>query len=395
MEKLRILHVIETLVVEGGGGDRACAELAEAQALNGHEVTVLCTHNAARSTPILIEEVTVIKVAPMKGLASSKLGRKMGWNLLFRNRLLAELKMIDIVHCHGTWRLLQVYVRKACQASGIPYVSQPHGSFMPNHLLHQKWFKLLWGIIFERRNLAAAAALQAETQTDLNDIRNYYPHPKICIIPCGSKPVNGDLDQAAFEKCFPDIGKHPYILYLGRLDFQKGIDNLIMAFEQICADQPDLRLAIVGPDYNGTQHKLTQLVVERGIDRVYFMPIVTNNLEKKALFSRAVCFVLPSHSENFGITVLEALLADCPVLVSRSTGWANLELDQSGLVFDPSHAGVYNAMRRFFALTTTEQTSMVRQGRCIAAEYDWRTIARKQNLVYQEILAAQRKTSCV
>ena len=94
MEKLRILHVIETLVVEGGGGDRACAELAEAQALNGHEVTVLCTHNAARSTPILIEEVTVIKVAPMKGLASSKLGRKLGWNLLFRNRLLAELKMI-------------------------------------------------------------------------------------------------------------------------------------------------------------------------------------------------------------------------------------------------------------------------------------------------------------
>lgn len=386
MEKLRILHVIETLAIEGGGGDRAYAELAEAQMQNGHEVTVLCIQSEDRPTPLSIPDLPVIRVPSTRGGGVGRLLRKLGWNPAFREQLSTLLEDVDVVHCHSAWRLLQVYVRRTCRAKGIPYVSQPHGSFMPNHLLHRLWYKRVWGAVFERRNLSAAAALLAETKSDLADIEAYYPHPRIPIVPCGTKQVSGNLDQAAFAARFPEVSDHPYILYLGRLDFQKGVDTLILAFEHMSAERPDLRLAIVGPDDNNMRAKLEQLVSDRGLETVHFLSTVTDALEKKALFSRATCFVLPSHSENFGITVLEALSVKCPVLVSRATGWADLEQEGGGLVFTPSHDGVTDALHRFFSLSTDQRTAMIERGHAIAAAYEWRDIARKLDVVYREIL---------
>lgn len=385
MEKLRILHVIESLAVEGGGGDRACAELAEAQALNGHTVTVLCTLNPDRPTPIVLDGVSISTVR-----TTGWLGRKLGWNPEFKARLLQALVNVDIVHCHGTWRLLQVYVRRSCLALGIPYVQQPHGSFMPGHLRHRKWFKLVWGALFERHNLSGAAALHAETQADLEDIRLYQSHPHIYVLPCGSRQIPGTLEKAKFEELYPQLKGHRYVLYLGRVDFQKGVDLLIPAFGEVFAERKDALLVIVGPDYNDTKSALERLVLERGMENVRFLPAVIDDIEKKALFTHAVCFVLPSHSENFGITVLESLLAGCPVLVSRNTGWSSLQQDGGGLVFDPSPEGVRDALSRFLYMSDAELSAMVDRGRRIAAGYDWREIARRQDRVYADILHAQR-----
>ena len=343
MERLKILHVIETLAVEGGGGDRACAELAEAQALNGHAVTILCTDTARRPTPFSLDNVSIISVQ-----ASGWFARELGWNPTFDARLRSVLEDTDIVHCHGAWRMLQVYVRRACLDLGVPYIQQPHGSFMPNRLLHRKWKKLIWGALFERRNLAEAAALHAETDGDLRDISDYIWHPNIYILPCGSWPVEGALEDKEFYARYPMLAHKLFLLYFGRLDFNKGVDLLIKAFDKLAADCPDTNLAIVGPDYNQTKSKLERLVDSRGIENVYFLPAVSDDLEKTALFSHAACFVLPSHSENFGITVLEALLVGCPVLVSRQTGWSSLEQEGAGLIFDPTLNGVKNALSRFF-----------------------------------------------
>jgi glycosyltransferase involved in cell wall biosynthesis len=385
MEKLKLLHIIETLSVEGGGGDRACAELAEAQAQNGHDVTILCTENPDRPTPITVDGVSIISVP-----SGGRLGRELGWNPNFHVRLMRALENMDIVHSHGTWRMLHVYVRTACRRRGVPYVQQPHGSLMPTRLLHRRWFKLIWGMLFERRNLAGAAALHAETPDDLVDIRSYFSHRNIYILPCGSRPIVGSMNTAEFETRYPQLAGKNYVLYLGRLDFQKGVDMLISAFADVFKDQPDVALVIVGPDYNDTKSKLLELAQAREIANVIFLPAVTNDLEKKAIFSNAACFVLPSHSENFGITVLEALLSGCPTLVSRNTGWASLEEDGGGLVFNPTPDGVRDALRRFVAMGEAERSTMVEQGQKIAADYDWRVIARKQDLVYADILADRR-----
>lgn len=384
MEKLKILHVVETLAVEAGGGDRACGELAEAQAQNGHDVTLICTKRADRPTPLRIEGVNVIEIE-----TGSQIGRKLSWSPAFYRRLRRQLAETDIVHCHGAWRLIQVYVRRACRVQGVPYVHQPHGSFMPGHLKHRKWFKKAWGFMFEKRNLAAAAAVHAETDVDSADIRGYIDHRNIYVLPCGSRAVTGNMDEAAFAQLQPQLTNRKYILYLGRLDFQKGVDLLIRAFGTVYADRPDIDLVIVGPDYNNTLMTLKNLVLQRRLSNVHFLPIMTDDLEKKALFSRAECFVLPSHSENFGITVLEALLADCPVLVSRNTGWAALERDGGGLVFNPTEADISDALRRFRALTPDARAEMIRRGREIAAEYDWRAIALRQDAVYVDILARE------
>jgi glycosyltransferase involved in cell wall biosynthesis len=379
LEKLRIIHVVETLAVEGGGGDRACAELAEAQAQNGHDVRVICTIRSDRPTPLRIEGVTIVGID-----ARGKLARKLGWSPDLFRYLRRALLEADIVHSHGTWRLIQVYVRRACRAHQIPYVLQPHGSFASVSLLHRKWFKRIWGIVFERANLRHAAALHAETATDLSDINAYYRHPNTYILPCGSRQQTGTLDPSQFVARYPQLAAQPYVLYLGRLDFQKGIDLLIDAFDRFSARRPGLNLAIVGPDHNNTKTKLERQVREQGLRNVVFLPQV-DGVDKNTLYANALCFVLPSHSENFGITVLEALLADCPVLVSRNTGWATLESDGGGLVFDPTQEDLAYALDRFGALDKEERARMVRRGHDIASGYDWRTIARRQDDVYAEI----------
>jgi glycosyltransferase involved in cell wall biosynthesis len=388
MEKLKILHVIETLAVEGGGGDRACAELAEAQAQNGHDVSVLCMQYPERQTPIELEGVNVISLD-----SPGWFSRKLGWNPAFLRELQRELKDTHIVHSHGTWRMIQVYVRRACTERGIPYVHQPHGSFAPVKLRHRKWFKLIWGELFEKRNLISAAALHAETQADLAEIRAYHDHPNTYILPCGSRQVLGTLDELEFSRRHPQLSQRPYVLYLGRLDVQKGVDLLIKAFADVFAGQPSTALAIIGPDHNNTRAKLERQVREGAVQNVMFFPPV-DEFEKRALYDHALCFVLPSHAENFGITVLEALLADCPVLVSRNTGWASLERDGGGLVFDPTVDDLSTALRRFLCMDVAERTAMIDRGREIAARYDWRAIARSQDAIYAAILASMGTAKC-
>lgn len=380
MEKLKILHVVETLAVEAGGGDRACAELAEAQAQNGHEVTLLCTKRADRPTTLRIEGVNVIEIE-----TGGLIGRKLSWSPVFYRRLKRQITQTDIVHCHGTWRMIQVYVRWACLAQGVPYVHQPHGSFAPVKLRHRKWLKRMWGVFFEIPNLRAASALHAETQADLTEIDAYYRHPCTYVLPCGSRPTTLVTDLDRFSRNYPQLVGERYVLYLGRLDVQKGVNLLIDAFATVYADEPETHLVIVGPDYNNTKVRLQRQAKNLSLDNVLFLPPVDED-DKHALYANASCFVFPSHAENFGITVLEALLADCPVLVSRNTGWAALERDGGGLVFNPTEADISGALRRFRALTPGARAEMIRRGREIAAEYDWRAIAQRQDAIYADIL---------
>ena len=372
---MKVVHVIETLAVEGGGGDRACIELAGHQAKLGHEVTVLCFGDHGE-TPLSDSEVVIFRLQ-RRDKADMR-------------RLIQEVsKTSDVVHVHGAWRRLQVWARKACQRTKTPFVYQPHGLFSPTRMQHKRLRKLIWFFLFEAKTLSAASAVIVESARDRVSVARVARGAKLIELPCGGSLFGEPMGTSAFHKRYFELARKPYLLYFGRLDYHKGVDLLINAYAQLPEIHADCSLAIVGPDFNRTASQLHAQVKSLGLTTVFFYGKVTELSEKAALFDSAAAFVLPSYDENFGITVLEALSRGCPSLVSSATAWDQLENEGAGMVFEPNLAALKATLVRFMALAPSEREALSVNGRLVAKRYDWLELARRSIASYAEVGAVR------
>lgn len=139
---------------------------------------------------------------------------------------------------------------------------------------------------------------------------------------------------------------------------------LIEAFAKIAPSIPDVDLVIAGPDQEGLKAKLQRLAEETGIaDRVHWLGMIDGDL-KWGAFRVCDAFVLPSHSENFGIAVVESLAVGRPVLISNQVSiWQKIESDGAGLVDDDTLEGTERLLRRWFDLLPAERDAMAARTR--------------------------------
>ncbi len=155
------------------------------------------------------------------------------------------------------------------------------------------------------------------------------------VVPYGASGPKGDPElqkQAFFERC-PTVKDRRYLLFLGRIHRKKGCDLLIDAFAKVAADDPSLDLVMAGPDQQAWSQKLQQMAVEAGIgDRIHWPGMVTGDA-KWGAFHGSEAFILPSHQENFGIAVAEALACGRPVLLADKVNIAEeIAEDKAGLM---------------------------------------------------------------
>jgi glycosyltransferase involved in cell wall biosynthesis len=159
---------------------------------------------------------------------------------------------------------------------------------------------------------------------------------------------------------------------LGRLHEKKGCDLLLKAFHKLvsgnsdfAADSTRAHLVIAGPDQTGWLSKLQALAASLGIkDRVTWPGMLTGDLKTGALWAAEI-FALPSHQENFGIAVVEALACGVPVLISNKVNiWWEIEQDQAGLVENDDETGAFNLLRRWFSLSADNRQVYRAQARC-------------------------------
>ena len=150
---------------------------------------------------------------------------------------------------------------------------------------------------------------------------------------------------------FLELQNRRFLLFLARIHAKKGCDLLIEAFAKIAPAVPDVDLVIAGPDQGGLQAKLQRQADEAGIaDRIHWAGMIDGDVKWGAL---RICnaFVLPSHSENFGIAVVESLAVGRPVLISNQVNiWPEIEADGAGLVEDDTPEGTERLLRHWFAL---------------------------------------------
>lgn len=177
----------------------------------------------------------------------------------------------------------------------------------------------------------------------------------------------GDVD--AFRQLVPALGARPYLLFMSRIHPKKGCDLLVQAFAQVAADYPEVDLVIAGPDQVGLRSQLLEMAEAAGIAERIHWPGMVAGAAKAGALRGALAMVLPSHQENFGIVVAEALAYSRPVLISNRVNiWREVEEAGAGLVEADTLEGTASLLRRFLMLDSDERAAMGDAGHALFHE---------------------------
>jgi glycosyltransferase involved in cell wall biosynthesis len=239
--------------------------------------------------------------------------------------------------------------------------------------------KRAWIAAFERRNVEAASALHATSKVEAEDIKRLrLRHQRMIIVANGTEvPELGVCNDVAH-----DGRRRPTVLFLGRVNWKKGLDRLITAMAQL----PDADLIVAGDD-EGYRARLELLTARLGLGaRVRFIGAL-HGPEKWMMFKSAQVLVLPSYSENFGNVVLEAMAVGCPVVVTPEVGLASVVGESgAGLVSPGDPQALARALSSIFTNPDTAR-AMGEVGRKLVAErFTWEVVAVQMEHAYQQIM---------
>jgi glycosyltransferase involved in cell wall biosynthesis len=290
----------------------------------------------------------------------------------------------DGVIVNGVWQYHGVAVRKAV-AGKRPYVVFSHGMLDPYFmrrypLKHIK--KLMYWTLFERRNLDLAEAVCFTSEEEMRIAAEGFPFRngfKRTLVPYGTMGPNGDpiALKEAFFTAFPALRSKRYLLFLGRLHPKKGCDLLLEAYAKTAPLDTDL--VMIGPDDAGWQPELQAQAKRLGIAQKTHWTGTLRGDPKWGAFYGAEAFILPSHQENFGIAVADALACGTIPLISDKVNIArDVEADGAALVETDSVEGTIRLIERFEALSDTERAAMrIRARACYENRYALKNAAQE------------------
>lgn len=285
--------------------------------------------------------------------------------------LKANLSRFDVALVHGLWNYAPFGAARVLPGASFPYFVFVHGMLDPwfrrAHPLKHAAKHLFWAL-GEGRLLAKAKAVFFTSQEEMRLAAGAFPgHPyRGEVVGYGVvDPPPAAADQTdAFRAAVPALGNRPFLLFLGRIHPKKGCDLLIEAFARVAAAAPDL--VIAGPDHAAWQPALAALAARHGVGgRVHWAGPLYGPTKWGALRA-AEAFVLPSHQENFGIAVAEALACGTPVLISDKVNiWRDVADAGAGFVEPDTVEGTATLLRRWLELARDERSAVRRSARAL------------------------------
>lgn len=234
---------------------------------------------------------------------------------------------VDVIHNHSLWMMPNIYPGWVTRDRKTLLVVSPRGTLSDWALNRSQWKKRMMWAVLQGPAIRHAACFHATAESEYQDIRRAGFRQPVCIIPNGiaAPPVRFVAPRAA--------GGRRRLLFLGRLHPVKGIENLLHAWSAVEQRFPDWELEIVGPDNGGYLARLQALQRALWLTRVRFRGPAFGE-QKWQAYQNAELYVLPTHSENFAMTVAESLAAGTPAIVTKGAPWQGLEVHQAGWWID-------------------------------------------------------------
>jgi glycosyltransferase involved in cell wall biosynthesis len=327
---------------------------------------------------------------PVHALGPSFIGRY-GFSPRLWHWLHDNAHRFDGIVMNGIWTFPDLAVRSAARRTQTPYGIFAHGALDPwfNRTYPFKHLKkiLYWPFQYAVLRDARAVFFTSETERDLAK-SSFSPNRwNSVVVPYGindpedrrKEPMQmlrveeerrrenrsrSEAQKEAFFRMMPGLRGRRYLLFLARIHEKKGCDLLLHAFAKAVASVPEVDLVIAGPDAAGLEAKLQRLAEKLGISKRVHWPGLLGGEVKWGAIRASDAFVLPSHQENFGIAVVEAIAVGRPVLISDQVNiWQEIELDEVGLVEPDTLEGTERLLYRWFNLSAGERDAMAARAR--------------------------------
>lgn len=353
---MKLLHIIATINPAGGGPIEGLRQLRIPLMERGVQVDVVCGDDPA-APYVKASELNAIALGPSRGIYTYN-ARLLPW-------LREHASRYDAVIIEGLWQFQGLAALLALRGK-VPYYVFTHGMLDPwfkrrYPLKHLK--KLFYWLLIERRVLRHANAVLFTCDEERRRAPLSFPFyrctERIASYGTAPPPLDREPLRAAFHAAFPQTVGKRIVLFFGRLHEKKGGDLLIEAFARIAREDPALQLVMAGPGAPALCQHLQAQAVRAGIaDRVVWTGMLSGE-RKWGAFHAADVFCLPSHQENFGVAVVEALGCGVPVLISDKVNiWREIEADGAGIVRPDTVEGTEQALRHWLASSEASREAM-------------------------------------
>ncbi len=388
---MRVLQVISGIDPQNGGPTTALLGFSAALARQGVDVCVLATWyydtGPAFARQFRNAGVEVRLVGPCK----LPLMRHPDLRATTRQ----EVERADVVHIHAMFEQVQHEAAVAARALARPYLMVPHGGLHPWSLAQSRLKKRLYLAWRLRKDLAAATALHYCTPAERDHAAAMKLPPPTLVEPNGIEPAEfATLPKPGLlRKRFPQIGKRPVAIFLGRLHKKKGLDVLLPAFAAYRKARPEAAagvLVLAGPDDAGYGQVVRDMIQQHRLSDDVVLAGMLHGRDRLAALVEADVFVLSSYTENFGIVALEAMACDTPILISDRVEIASMlqPEDRFGQVLPLEPAAFAEALAHWLHCDGVEgepfgQTTFGRQA--ALGRFTWDAIAARWVAHYERL----------
>jgi glycosyltransferase involved in cell wall biosynthesis len=316
---MRILHVVPTYLpaTRYGGPIYSVHGLCKALVELGHEVNVLTTNvDGDTNSPVPLGERVAMDGVGVWYYPVPTL-RRLYFSPAMAAALPQHIASSDVVHVNSVFLWPTSAAARVAKLQHKPYIVAPRGMLVPELIEERsKWVKKAWLLSVERETLRHAARVHVTSRAEYADAERV----GLQLAPMEVVPNGIDVPGLSAEPSdVATAATAPYVLFLGRLCWTKGIHVLLEALAGT-----DMRLILAGPEEDGYRHTLAKLIAQHGLaDRARWIGSV-GATQKWTLLRGARCLVLPSVKESFGNVVVEAMAVGCPVVVTEGVGASDI-----------------------------------------------------------------------
>lgn len=380
---MKVLHVVPSYLpaTRYGGPIYSVHGLCKALAQRGHEVSVFTTNvdgpndsAVPLGQPVEVDGVQV-------WYFPSRILRRLYWAPGLGRALREQIDTFDVVHLHSVFLWPTWVAARSAFKAGIPYMVAPRGMLVRDLIKRKNRFvKTLWIRCIERRTLTQASGIHITAEIEQQELEKFdFDLPPMFYVPNGIDEIDSAAINSEKDDVVPD---YPYVLFLGRLHWKKGLDRLIRAWPHVT----DINLVIAGNDEENYQQEMEKLAKCEGVeDRIKFIGPVYGD-DKWQLYKNAKIFILPSYSENFGNVVLEAMAMGCPVIVTPEVGLSRVvEQNECGIVTPGDPESLAKDIVQLLKNPDECKKFGLNAKRIAHDHYSWSTVALSMQKAYQSI----------
>lgn len=361
---LRLLLIGTSFRPEYGGPARSVSRLALELAATGVDVSVWAPDGSAATTRFIPEEASV---------------RRAGGTL---EDVLTAHRKIDVIHDNGIWLGHNHRIAAWARTHDLPRLVSTRGMLEPWAMRHKPLKKRLAWWLYQKRDLGYAAALHATAEREAVHVRSLLPKVPTFVIPNGiDAPPTPDRPAQVLRSLRQDGSRTA--LFVGRIYPVKGLPMLIHAWGRV--RPPGWQMRIVGPDEAGHRDELETLIRQKGLEDAFVFTGPKEGPDLEEEYARAELFILPSHTENFGMAIGEALARSLPVITTQGTPWEQLEQQRCGWWVPASGEGIESALRDSTFMPMAELQKMGARALELSRQYSWTGVAAQFEALYRNL----------